>query len=95
MLAAGLEGIEREYPCPEPVTENVFAMTKADRQEQATYQLPGSLFEAIEEAEGSDILRRCLGNHLFESLLTNKRIEWESYRRQVTDYEVKRYLPML
>ena len=37
----------------------------------------------------------CLGDHLFQSLLTNKKIEWSDYRRQVTDYELKRYLPIL
>jgi len=95
MLAAGLEGIEKEYPCPEPVTENVFEMTEEERRERGIDQLPGSLYEAIEAAESSQVLRRCLGDHLFQSLLTNKKLEWDTYRRQVTDYEVKRYLPML
>jgi len=27
--------------------------------------------------------------------LTSKRIEWESYRSHITDYELKRYLPIL
>ena len=95
MLVAGLEGIEKEYPCPEPVEENVFDMSEAARQERGIAHLPGSLWEAIELAEGSDLLRRCLGDHLFDSLITNKKIEWSDYRRQVTDYELKRYLPML
>jgi glutamine synthetase len=47
------------------------------------------------EAESSDLLRRCLGDHIFESLLTSKRIEWESYRSHITDYELNRYLPIL
>jgi glutamine synthetase len=95
MLAAGLEGIEKEYPCPVPVEENVFEMTEPERRERGIEHLPGSLWEAVEYAEGSDVLRRCLGDHLFESLLTNKKIEWSNFRRQVTDYELKRYLPIL
>jgi glutamine synthetase len=95
MLAAGLEGIEKEYPCPDPVEENVFEMTEPERRERGIEHLPGSLWEAIEYAEASDVLRRCLGDHLFESLLTNKKIEWSNFRRQVTDYELKRYLPIL
>jgi glutamine synthetase len=95
MLAAGLEGIEKEYPCPDPVEENVFEMTEAERKDRGIEHLPGSLWEAIEYAETSDVLRRCLGDHLFESLLTNKKIEWSNFRRQVTDYELKRYLPIL
>jgi glutamine synthetase len=95
MLAAGLEGIEKQYPCPEPVEENVFLMTAEERQERNIAHLPGSLFEAIELAEKSELLRRCLGDHLFEILLKNKLIEWSEYRRHVTDYEIKRYLPIL
>ena len=95
MLAAGLEGIEKEYPCPQPVEENAFEMTEDGRRERGIDHLPGGLWEAIEYAEGSELLRRCLGDHLFESLLTNKKIEWSDYRRQVTDYELKRYLPIL
>jgi len=95
MLAAGLEGIEKAYPCPDPVSENVFEMTERDRKERGIDHLPGSLWEAVEYAESSDLLRRCLGDHLFESLLTNKKIEWSNFRRQVTDYELKRYLPIL
>jgi len=95
MLAAGLEGIEKEYPCPDPVEENVYEMSEQERQERGIAHLPGSLWEAVELAEGSDLLRRCLGDHLFDSLLSNKKIEWSDYRRQVTDYELKRYLPIL
>ncbi len=95
MLAAGLEGIEKEYPCPEPVEENVFEMSERERNERGIEHLPGSLWEAIEHAESSDLLRSCLGDHLFESLITNKKIEWSNFRRHVTDYELKRYLPIL
>ncbi|MDP2948226.1 MAG: glutamine synthetase family protein [Chloroflexota bacterium] len=95
MLAAGLEGIEKEYPCPDPVEENVFQMTEEQKKKRGIEHLPGSLFEAIELAEQSELLRRCLGDHLFESLIKNKLIEWSDYRRYVTDYEIKRYLPTL
>jgi glutamine synthetase len=95
MLAAGLEGIEKEYPCPEPLEENVYELTEEERQERGITHLPGSLWEAVELAEESDVLRRCLGDHLFHSLLDNKKIEWSDYRRQVTDYELRRYLPVL
>ncbi len=95
MLAAGREGIEKEYPCPEPAEENGNEMSEEERRERGISHLPGSLWEAVELAEESDLLRRCLGDHLFHSLLSNKKIEWSDYRRQVTDYELKRYLPIL
>jgi glutamine synthetase len=95
MLAAGLDGIEKEIPLPPPVEENVFEMSAADREARGIAQLPGSLIEAIEQAEASEFLRSALGDHVFESLLKNKRIEWERYRRHVTDFELAEYLPIL
>src|SRR3990172_1373286 len=78
-----------------PVEENVLEMSAEEQRARGIDPLPGSLWEAIEHAEGSELLRRTLGDHLFESLLTNKKIEWSAYRRVVTDYELRRYLPML
>jgi len=95
MLAAGLEGIEREYPLPDPVEENVFEMSAAKRAELGIETLPGSLKEAIQAFSGSDVVRRALGDHVFESLLKNKTIEYDSYRKYVTDYELDRYLAVL
>jgi glutamine synthetase len=89
LLAAGLEGIEKGYPLP-PSHD---AMDEAGLQ--GTETLPGSLHEAILDAQRSDLLRECLGEHVFESLLASKRIEWESYRAHITDYELSRYLPVL
>ncbi len=95
MLAAGLEGIEHEYPLPEPTEENVFEMSEEDRRRRGIELLPGTLHEAIQAAEESDLTRRCLGDHVFESLIKNKTIEWNDYRTHVTDFERERYLPVL
>jgi glutamine synthetase len=95
MLAAGLEGIEHEYELPPPTERNVFGMSEAERAAAGIETLPGSLNEAIQVAERSELLRRCLGDHLLESFLRNKRIEWASYSSHVSDYELKRYLPIL
>jgi glutamine synthetase len=95
MLAAGLAGIEHEYPLPEPTEENVFEMTHEERQRRGIDLLPDSLREAIEIAEGSTLLRACLGEHVFESLLKNKKMEWAEYRAHVSDFERQRYLPLL
>jgi glutamine synthetase len=95
MLAAGLDGIEKGYELPAPVEENVFEMAEDERQRRGIETLPGSLFEAIGITEGSELVRKALGDHLFNSFIKNKKIEWDLYRTQVTDYELKRYLPIL
>ncbi|MFC1978465.1 glutamine synthetase family protein [Chloroflexota bacterium] len=95
MLAAGLEGIERKYELPEPIEQNVYEMGEEERASLGIETLPGSLDDAIAITEKSDLVRKCLGDHLFYSFIKNKKIEWETYRKQVTDYELKRYLPIL
>jgi len=95
MLAAGLDGIENEIPLPPPFEGNVFEMTDAEREERGIGTLPGSLYEAIREAEKSEFLRKTLGDHVFHSLLENKRIEWDRYRKHITDFELTQYLPVL
>ncbi len=95
MLAAGLEGIENEYPLAAPAEENVFEITTEERERRGIETLPGSLKEAIQAFAKSDFARRALGDHVFESLLKNKTIEWDAYRRHVSDFEMDRYLAVL
>jgi glutamine synthetase len=95
MLAAGLDGIGQERPLPAPVEENVFEMSAPERLARGIEMLPGSLIAAIEAAEASPFLREALGDHTYESLIANKRIEWERYRRHVSDFELREYLPVL
>ncbi len=95
MLAAGLEGIEKGYEVPEPIEENVYEMSEAERQRRGIGTLPASLQEAILLTEKSELVRKALGDHVFNAFIKNKKIEWDQYRTQVTEYELNRYLPIL
>jgi len=95
MLAAGLEGMEKGYPLPDPVEEDIFHMSAEERESRGIQSLPGSLYEAVLECEKSDLVRRTLGDHIFTKFIENKKIEWDTYRIQVNVYEIDRYLPML
>ena len=95
MLAAGLEGIEREYEAPEAVEQNVYTMTDEERAEQGIGTLPASLLEAIQLTQESELVRKALGQHVFDAFIKNKKIEWDRYRTQVTEYELQKYLPVL
>ncbi|MDO8577987.1 MAG: glutamine synthetase family protein [Dehalococcoidales bacterium] len=95
MLAAGLEGIEKNYEAPEPVEENVYEMSEEKRKARGINTLPASLDEAIQLTEKSKVVRKALGDHIFNAFIKNKKIECDLYRTQVTDYELKRYLPIL
>jgi len=95
MLAAGLEGIEKEYQAPDPVEENVYKMSEEEREKRGIGSLPASLWEAIQLTERSEVVRKALGDHVFHAFIQNKKIEWDQYRTQVTEYELKKYLPVL
>jgi glutamine synthetase len=95
MLAAGLEGVEKGLKPPAPVEENVYEMSEEERQKRGIGTLPASLLEAIMLAETSEVVRKSLGEHVFDAFIQNKKIEWNQYKAQVTEYELKKYLPIL
>ena len=95
MLAAGLEGIEKQYQLPDPTDADVFDMTDSEREAYGIESLPSNLLEALRITEESELVRNALGDSVFRSFVENKRIDWERYRSQVTDYEIARYLPAL
>ncbi|MFZ6017925.1 MAG: glutamine synthetase family protein [Nitrospirota bacterium] len=95
MLQAGLKGIEKGYQLPEPIEMDVYHLSDEDRKKYNIDCLPGSLIEAIEYAEKSELLRETLGDHIFEQLIISKRVEWDEYRIRIHPYEIERYLPIL
>ncbi len=95
MLAAGLEGIEKKYDLAPPVEPNIYSMAMEERKKRSLISLPENLFEAILETEGSNFVKQTLGEHIFTRFLFNKRKEWEEYRIQITQHEIKKYLPLL
>ncbi len=95
MLNAGLKGVERGYTLPEPIETDVYHLSPEERKNMNIDCLPGSLNRAIEYAEESDLLRETLGDHIFEQFIASKKIEWDDYRIQIHNFEIKKYLPVL
>jgi len=95
MLAAGLEGIEKKIMPPNPVDANIFEMDELEKAQHNIESLPGSLKEAIEIARESELVRKTLGNHIFEKFIEMKEKEWKAFSIAVTDWEVARYLAIL
>ena len=95
LLAAGLRGIEQGYELPAGAEDDVWALTESERRAMGMKPLPTSLDQAITAMEGSELVAEALGEHVFDFFLRNKRAEWEEYRRQVSQWELDRYLPIL
>ena len=95
MLAAGLEGIQKKYPLREPIELDIYTMPQKERNERGIESLPDSLYAAVLEMERSELVKKTFGEKLFAKYVMNKHKEWERYRVQVTDYELREYLPTL
>ncbi len=80
IIAAGLKGISEKYELADSMTP---------------VALPTNLEEAINAMQGSELVRETLGADVFEYVLLNKRAEWNEYRKQVSAFELDRYLPVL
>jgi glutamine synthetase len=95
MLAAGLDGIRRELPLPDPIEENLYHFNAERLRKSGIDTLPGSLNEALEELQRDDVVMNALGEHVCERFVEAKREEWDEYRMQVTPWELERYLPVV
>ena len=89
VLASGLAGMEGGYELP-PASDQA-----PPGEAPEVRALPSSLGEAIAAFDGSELMRATLGDHVFETLIANKREEWARYRVQVSEYERAQYLPLL
>ncbi len=95
MLHTGLEGIEGDYPLPEPMETNLYHLKPEERKDKGIESLPDSLGDAISITEKSELMRKTLGDHVFTRFVALKRNEWEDYRIQLTRYELENLLPIL
>lgn len=89
MLAAGLDGIEREYQLPPPTEKNVY------QNKEGLKTLPKDLEEALEITKNSDLVKEALGNHVFDRFIENKEKEIKMYRRTVTQLDLDYCLPRM
>ena len=95
ILAAGLDGVAAELPLAEPLERHVGELSEDEIEQRGIAPLPSSLGEAIVAFDGSALLASAVGTHVRDSLVANKRHEWDEHRRQVSEFELRRYLSVL
>ena len=98
MLAAGLDGIERELDAGEPNSANLYELSAEERAAQGIDLLPGNLLDATRELEKDDVLRKALGKtrdgDYVDYFVKVKRGEWQAAHEQITQWELDRYLSL-
>ena len=95
LLGAGLKGIRENYELPDPIEENIFNMSASEKAERGIEELPANLYTALWHTRKSELVREIFGEHLFNSFIRNKEIEWDGFRLHVSRYEIEQYLPIL
>ena len=91
-LAAGLDGIEKNMTPPEEISENIFAMTDAERRASGIENLPASLVEALEDIRNDSLLTDTLGEHITTQYMAGKEAECREYGTRVSSWEIDKYL---
>jgi glutamine synthetase len=89
IVAAGIDGLERELSLPEQVVVDPASITAARRRALGIRQLPSSLGAAIRQLERSALLRAAMGDVLFDSFLATRRAERATFEGKDPDAVVR------
>ncbi|QCW02703.1 type I glutamate--ammonia ligase [Natrinema pallidum] len=92
MIHAGLEGIENDLECPDPVRENIYEFDEQKREEYGIDTLPSNLGEAVAALESDEVIYDALGDHVAPKFVEAKQQEFQDYLVDVSQWELDRYL---
>lgn len=96
VLAAGLKGIEDKLPLQDSIEDRDWSnLSRQELRARGIETLPDTLGEAVERFAESDLMKEVLGDHIHSFLVDAKRKDWNEYLRQVSDWELNRYLGVL
>jgi glutamine synthetase len=79
LIAAGLDGLERELDPPEPVEVDPATIDEDERERRGIVRLPVTQKDALDALEADTVLTTALGPVLAESYLAVRRSEWETF----------------
>jgi glutamine synthetase len=91
VIAAGLDGLERELELPPPVTIDPFTLSDEERSAMGVVRHPASLAEALDNLERDSLLMGALGDRLAGSYLAVKRLDVEAFSREDEDFEFREH----
>ena len=91
IIAAGLDGIERQLTPPPACNENLYTLSLEEIAARGIGTLPQSLKEAIDALKQNPLFKQQLGAEIVDEFIHQKSMEWVEYSRHVSDWEVQRY----
>ncbi|MDD5020986.1 MAG: type I glutamate--ammonia ligase [Endomicrobiaceae bacterium] len=91
-LAAGLDGIQNKMKIRPSTDRNIFKMTQEEKDKAGIASLPYNLINAVQDLQKSELMKKTLGDHVFELYTQAKIAEWDAYRTKVHQWEIDEYL---
>src|SRR5699024_10783847 len=92
VLKAGLDGIRQELDLDTPVIQNIYKMSKKEREIENVEDLPTTLYTALKALKEDEVIQEALGEHIYKQLHKNKLGEWNAYISQIYQWEIDEYL---
>lgn len=94
VLEAGLDGLRNQLAPRDAVDRNIYRMDAEERQENHITNLPDTLHNALKDLAADEVMRNAMGEHLYQSFIEAKNLEYNSYRTQVSQWERDQYLEL-
>lgn len=91
-LSAGMAGIKEGKMPMDPVTCNLFDLSEDQLNEMGIKPLPSTLHNALKAFKKDKLIQDALGEHLTQSFIDSKELEWSQYTQTVSDWERNRYM---
>lgn len=95
VFAAGLAGIEENLKLPPALPVDALTLSEAELDARGIERLPRDLGCAIAAFEKSELMRKVLGDHVFEYIVRAKKDEWAQYCKHVGLWDLSHFLPVL
>ena len=92
-LAAGMDGVARRLDPGEPNLTNMYELGLEEIARRGIRLLPQTLSEALDELRSDEVVQGALGV-IYDEFVELKEAEWKEYHRQVSQWELDRYLTM-
>ena len=92
ILAAGLDGVAGEMEPNHAVDRNIYLMDEAERKKAGITDLPDTLLAAVNDLDTDEVIKAALGSHMARTFVDAKRLEYQAYRQEVSQWELETYL---
>lgn len=91
-LKAGIDGIKNKIEPSKKVDYNVYDLTEEELKNRGIDRLPTNLKEAIMQLSKDKVMKEGLGNHTHKKLINAGIYEWNEYCKDISQWEIDRYL---